>query len=83
MGFTGPILLVPELCYVTGISDEMRSDFRVMKDLANHTQLAPSQRRKTLQNLIDQINRSFCIAAFNIVLTCLHYNLPSMLPSQY
>jgi aubergine-like protein len=58
MGMTGPILLVPELCHMTGISDEMRSDFRVMRDLATHTCLVPSERKRTLQKLVDQINRN-------------------------
>jgi hypothetical protein len=25
------ICLIPELCYLTGLTDELRSDFRVMK----------------------------------------------------
>ncbi len=28
------ILLVPELCYMTGLSDEQRSNFRLMKVMA-------------------------------------------------
>lgn len=50
-----PIVLVPELCYMTGITDKMRSDFRVMKDIAVYTRLTPQQRndglRKFIQNL--------------------------------
>ena len=31
------LLLVPELCNLTGLTDDMRSDFRVMKDVAQFT----------------------------------------------
>ena len=31
------IILVPELCFLTGMTDAMRSDFRVMKDVATYT----------------------------------------------
>ena len=34
-------MLVPELCHMTGIEDSMRKDFRMMKELGNHTKLAP------------------------------------------
>ena len=40
------ISLVPELCYVTGMSEAMRSDFRVMKDVGEHTRLVPQAREK-------------------------------------
>uniref|UniRef100_A0A6Q2X732 Piwi-like protein 1 n=1 Tax=Esox lucius TaxID=8010 RepID=A0A6Q2X732_ESOLU len=29
----GPALLVPEFCYLTGLTDKMRADFNIMKDL--------------------------------------------------
>ena len=38
------ILLVPELCKMTGLTDQMRSDFRVMKDVAQFTRVTPMQR---------------------------------------
>jgi hypothetical protein len=37
-------MLVPELCYITGMSDAMKNDFRVMKDIAEHTRLVPKLR---------------------------------------
>ena len=30
---TGPIYLVPELCFMTGLSDEQRANFQLMKAL--------------------------------------------------
>ena len=52
----GPIALVPELCYLTGLSEEVRSDFRVMKDISVHTRLGPQQRVRALEGLIARIN---------------------------
>ncbi|PSN42981.1 hypothetical protein C0J52_13213 [Blattella germanica] len=44
------IYLVPELCRMTGLTDEMRSNFDLMKILAESTRLGPSQRMERLQN---------------------------------
>lgn len=48
--------LVPELCYLTGLSEEVRSDFNAMKDLSLHTRLGPSQRIRALEGLMQKIN---------------------------
>ncbi|KAG8452990.1 hypothetical protein GDO86_004701 [Hymenochirus boettgeri] len=53
----GPILLVPELSYLTGLTDRMRSDFNVMKDLAVHTRLAPDQRENQVGRFLNCIHR--------------------------
>ncbi|XP_076054688.1 argonaute 3 [Oratosquilla oratoria] len=50
------LCLVPELCYMTGLTDEMRSDFRVMKDLAQHTQMTPSARQASLRSFVKNVN---------------------------
>ncbi|XP_076360662.1 piwi-like protein 1 [Tachypleus tridentatus] len=50
------ICLVPELCYMTGLTDDMRSDFKVMKDIAVHTRVTPNQRQAALQQFINNIN---------------------------
>ena len=39
------IKLVPELCFMTGLTDAMRADFRIMKELGNYTRLTPPQRQ--------------------------------------
>ncbi|KAL8180226.1 UNVERIFIED_CONTAM: Piwi-like protein 1, partial [Gekko kuhli] len=54
---SGPTVLIPELCFLTGLTDKMRSDFNVMKDLAVHTRLAPEQRMREVGRLIDYINK--------------------------
>ncbi|XP_062999758.1 piwi-like protein 1 [Elgaria multicarinata webbii] len=53
----GPAILIPELCYLTGLTDKMRSDFSVMKDLSVHTRLAPEQRMREVGRLINYINK--------------------------
>ena len=42
------IYLIPELCYLTGLSDEMKADFRVMKDIAVHTRITPAVRESRM-----------------------------------
>uniref|UniRef100_A0A673GZ30 Piwi-like protein 1 n=1 Tax=Sinocyclocheilus rhinocerous TaxID=307959 RepID=A0A673GZ30_9TELE len=54
----GPAMLVPEFCYLTGLTDKMRADFNIMKDLASHTRLSPEQREGRINRLISNINRN-------------------------
>lgn len=44
------ILLPPELCYMTGLTDDMRADRNLMKDLATFTRIDPSTRCNKLVN---------------------------------
>ncbi|KAE8634929.1 hypothetical protein XENTR_v10002471 [Xenopus tropicalis] len=53
----GPILLIPEFCFLTGLTDRMRSDFNVMKDLAIHTRLAPEQREIQVGKFLKNIHK--------------------------
>ncbi|XP_056389515.1 piwi-like protein 1 [Hyla sarda] len=53
----GPIILIPEFCYLTGLTDRMRSDFNVMKDLATHTRLAPEQREGQVGRFLQYIHK--------------------------
>ncbi|XP_052772354.1 piwi-like protein 1 [Mya arenaria] len=50
------ILLVPELCYMSGLTDALRQDFRVMKDLAHHTRVTPEQRKLTMMKFMQSVN---------------------------
>uniref|UniRef100_A0A8D3DG67 Piwi like RNA-mediated silencing 1 n=1 Tax=Scophthalmus maximus TaxID=52904 RepID=A0A8D3DG67_SCOMX len=56
-GHPGPALLVPELCYLTGLTDKMRKDFKIMKDLSEHTRLNPDQRQGRLNSFVTNIQR--------------------------
>nr|XP_009930781.1 PREDICTED: piwi-like protein 1 isoform X1 [Opisthocomus hoazin] len=50
-----PVVLIPELCFLTGLTEKMRNDFNMMKDLAVHTRLPPEQRQREISRLIDNI----------------------------
>ncbi|XP_046962281.1 piwi-like protein Siwi [Vanessa cardui] len=44
------VYLVPELCRQTGLSDDMRSNFQLMRSLAVHTKIGPDVRIQRLLN---------------------------------
>ena len=48
-GQEGPIYLVPETCNMTGLSDEQRANFKLMKALGEYTRQAPPERIKSLR----------------------------------
>lgn len=47
----GDIYLIPELCVMTGLTEEMRSDFNMMKDLAEYLRSPPDKRVHSLMVL--------------------------------
>lgn len=49
------ICLVPELCLMTGLTDSMRADFRVMKDVATITRITPQARAQAVDKFIKRI----------------------------
>lgn len=49
-------MLIPELCFLAGITDSIRSDFRITKDLAQVTKVSPEQRRQVIRKFIQQVN---------------------------
>ncbi|XP_001603582.2 piwi-like protein Ago3 [Nasonia vitripennis] len=49
-------LLIPELCFLAGITDSIRSDFRITKDLSQVTKVSPEQRRQVIRKFIQQVN---------------------------
>ncbi|KAL2092497.1 hypothetical protein ACEWY4_012295 [Coilia grayii] len=54
----GPALLIPEFCFLTGLTDKMRNDYNIMKDLATHTRLTPDQRENRLGRFVGKIQKS-------------------------
>ncbi|NWS11840.1 PIWL1 protein, partial [Pachyramphus minor] len=53
----GTVVLIPELCSLTGLTEKMRTDFNMMKDLAVHTRLPPEQRQREVGRLLNYIQR--------------------------
>nr|NP_001107667.1 seali [Strongylocentrotus purpuratus]ABY58155.1 seali [Strongylocentrotus purpuratus] len=49
------IRLIPELSSRTGLTDDMRADFRIMKDLAMHTRVTPQQRHQSMLKFIKNV----------------------------
>lgn len=50
-----PIYLIPELCCTTGLTDDMRANYNVMKAVADHTRLAPQVRENKLLEFLQQL----------------------------
>ncbi|KAM4749116.1 piwi-like protein 2 [Rhinophrynus dorsalis] len=54
----GAILLLPELSFMTGIPENMRKDFRAMKDVTQQIHLSPKQHHISLGKLLKRIESS-------------------------
>ncbi|XP_077302628.1 argonaute 3 [Arctopsyche grandis] len=52
------IYLVPELCISTGLTDNMRQDFTLMKDLAQFMKITPNQRYQALKKFVSNIEKN-------------------------
>lgn len=50
------IYLVPELCTMTGLTDEMRKNFSFMKSVAQWTKQAPGDRAKNILTFMQRVN---------------------------
>ena len=57
-GVTKLMALVPELCTMTGLTDSMKNDFKVMKDVALFTRITPAQRQVAMQKFLDNVSNS-------------------------
>ena len=52
------ICLIPELCMLTGMTDAMRADFKIMKEVAVFTRVTPEARRQSMASFVKRINSS-------------------------
>ncbi|XP_015598612.1 piwi-like protein Siwi isoform X2 [Cephus cinctus] len=50
------VYLVPELCRATGLTDEMKSNFNLMKSVSNHTRIGPQARIQRLMTLNSRLH---------------------------
>ncbi|XP_068846175.1 piwi-like protein 3 [Capricornis sumatraensis] len=53
-----PIMLVPELCHLTGLTDDMRKDSRMMGDLSTQTRMDPDRRQHKLLTFMDALRKN-------------------------
>ncbi|KRF98919.1 uncharacterized protein Dwil_GK20297, partial [Drosophila willistoni] len=50
--------LIPELCYLTGLSDEIRADHKLMRDIVTFTRVSPNQRMLALNKFYENVSQS-------------------------
>ena len=48
--------MVPELCFMNGMTDKMRADFNLQKDISVTTKCGATERMKNTKSLIEDIN---------------------------
>ncbi|XP_056630152.1 piwi-like protein Siwi [Diorhabda sublineata] len=51
------ILLIPELCQLTGLTDRQRENFQLMRALSDHTRVGPSQRMQKLEEFSNRLRQ--------------------------
>lgn len=59
------VYLVPELCRQTGLSDEQRANMTLMRAMAGHTKLGPSERIKKLMEFNRKLTTVPLVAQVN------------------
>lgn len=50
--------IIPEICHLTGLSDKMRSDFKLMREIASFTRVTPNQRMTALHQFNENVNKN-------------------------
>ncbi|XP_045133074.1 piwi-like protein Ago3 [Portunus trituberculatus] len=56
--YSKSLCLIPELCNMTGLTDALKADFHVMKDVAQHTRITPNVRHASLRSFIKNVNEN-------------------------
>lgn len=49
------LYLLPELCTMTGITDDMRKNMSLMKDMGEHTRVVPNKRAAAMINFMGRL----------------------------
>ena len=57
-GQTEPFWLVPELCNMTGLSEDMRNNNTLMRELSGFLNMAPRERVQKLRQFSQKLNNS-------------------------
>jgi aubergine-like protein len=69
------IYLVPELCRMTGLSEQMQNNFMLMKALADCTRLVPSQQMERLQHFNKRLKSSQEVRYYSVWNSVCHGNI--------
>jgi aubergine-like protein len=60
------IFLIPELCTMTGVSESMRQDSKVMQDMAAYMRVNPEQRAQELSKFVTSVKESARVSKVEI-----------------
>lgn len=52
------VCLIPELSYMTGLTDDIRADTRAMRDIASHTRIRPEVRQAKLLEFVRNVHEN-------------------------
>jgi len=52
------ICLIPEFCLMTGLTDAMRADFKIMKEVANITRVTPQARASGIDKFVKRVTEN-------------------------
>ena len=61
-GRTDPVYLIPEICNMTGLSDDQRANFKLMAAVGEYTRPTPPQRLEKLRQFSQAIQKKVEIA---------------------
>lgn len=50
------IVLIPELCFMTGLTDQMRANFNLMKEINSVLQKPADARFKEIKSFVDDLS---------------------------
>jgi len=67
--------LVPELCQMTGLTDAMRANFTLMKELSQHLHMGPDQRVAAINHFMSQLSDSKGVSSLILSLSFTHTHL--------
>ncbi len=76
-GMKTNIILLPSLANLTGLSDDMRKDFRLMQSLSTHLHMDPMNRKKKLDEFMHKLKTTPQVRRKLIYYTfvdCFQYN---------
>lgn len=66
------IHLIPELCFLTGLTDSQRNSYEIMNQLAQHTRLSPNDRFNRISGLMNTLmtrpEAQRCMSEFGVSL---------------